>query len=474
MRQPLVARAIAQARPIKHARLRATRTVSRRLRASGEGSSTVLSRMPHVAGFSAPGRREPDGRPHGLQRRLRPAHGDRPGAARSPRSRRAGRRVGRARRAELPGRGRGRGRRQRPSPPRSSRRGALRRRRGAGAHRAGRARAAADLDDHARRCRSGPGSSSSSALSVALALALADLAGSTVDRGRRRAPGARGRDRSATGVPGGLMDQLASLFGRAGHALLIDCRDTAVDPGADPAGDRGRRRALRRAPHARRVASTRRAVPSAKRSRPRSASRALRDATPEQVRRLAARASCRHRERARARRPPRRCRPATSRCSARCCSRATPASATTTRCRRRSSTCSSSSSSRAARPARGSPAPASAGASSRSRSANHADDVLAKATLRYRAATGIEPTGFVAQAVDGARSTDGADAGYIRPRSSAFFCSYSAVGDVALVAQAARAARSARAPPRAGAGRRRRRGAGCTIATGMLRVSIWR
>ena len=34
---------------------------------------------------------------------------------------------------------------------------------------------------------------------------------------------------------------------------------------------------------------------------------------------------------------------------------------------------------------------------------NHADDVLAKATLRYRAATGREPQGFVARAVDGAR-----------------------------------------------------------------------
>jgi galactokinase len=33
---------------------------------------------------------------------------------------------------------------------------------------------------------------------------------------------------------------------------------------------------------------------------------------------------------------------------------------------------------------------------------NHADDVLAKTTLRYRAATGIEPMGFVARAVDGA------------------------------------------------------------------------
>jgi galactokinase len=37
---------------------------------------------------------------------------------------------------------------------------------------------------------------------------------------------------------------------------------------------------------------------------------------------------------------------------------------------------------------------------------NHADDVLAKATLRYRTATGIEPTGFVARAVDGARVID--------------------------------------------------------------------
>ncbi len=37
---------------------------------------------------------------------------------------------------------------------------------------------------------------------------------------------------------------------------------------------------------------------------------------------------------------------------------------------------------------------------------NHADDVLAKATLRYRTATGIDATGFVARAVDGARVSD--------------------------------------------------------------------
>jgi galactokinase len=34
---------------------------------------------------------------------------------------------------------------------------------------------------------------------------------------------------------------------------------------------------------------------------------------------------------------------------------------------------------------------------------NHADDVLAKTALRYRAATGIEPMGFVARGRDGAR-----------------------------------------------------------------------
>ena len=38
---------------------------------------------------------------------------------------------------------------------------------------------------------------------------------------------------------------------------------------------------------------------------------------------------------------------------------------------------------------------------------NHADDVLAKTTLRYREATGIEPSGFVAHAIDGAHMVDG-------------------------------------------------------------------
>jgi galactokinase len=75
----------------------------------------------------------------------------------------------------------------------------------------------------------GWGLSSSSALSVALTLALADLAGLSVDR-IETARLALAAEVEATGVPGGLMDQLAALFGQAGHALLIDCRVPTIQP----------------------------------------------------------------------------------------------------------------------------------------------------------------------------------------------------------------------------------------------------
>lgn len=75
----------------------------------------------------------------------------------------------------------------------------------------------------------GSGLSSSSALAVALTVALADTAGLGLDR-RDLARTALEAEVRATGVPGGLMDQLASLFGEAGHALLIDCRDLSIDP----------------------------------------------------------------------------------------------------------------------------------------------------------------------------------------------------------------------------------------------------
>jgi galactokinase len=77
----------------------------------------------------------------------------------------------------------------------------------------------------------GSGLSSSSALAVALTLG---LGGDDLDR-RVAARLASAAETAATGVPGGLMDQLASLFGQAGHALLIDCRTQLVTPVVIPA-----------------------------------------------------------------------------------------------------------------------------------------------------------------------------------------------------------------------------------------------
>jgi len=75
----------------------------------------------------------------------------------------------------------------------------------------------------------GSGLSSSSALSVALTLGLADAGGIELDR-HEAAHVALDAEVRATGVPGGLMDQLTSLFGEADHALLIDCRSLDMEP----------------------------------------------------------------------------------------------------------------------------------------------------------------------------------------------------------------------------------------------------
>jgi galactokinase len=77
----------------------------------------------------------------------------------------------------------------------------------------------------------GAGLSSSAALEVAVALALgfdgppAELAHLT-----QRA------EQEASGVPCGIMDQLSSAAGVAGHALLIDCHDLTVEPVPIPDG----------------------------------------------------------------------------------------------------------------------------------------------------------------------------------------------------------------------------------------------
>ena len=69
----------------------------------------------------------------------------------------------------------------------------------------------------------GSGLSSSAALEVACAVALAGVADWEPDP-IELARACRAAEELATGVAGGIMDQLASISGRADRALLIDCR----------------------------------------------------------------------------------------------------------------------------------------------------------------------------------------------------------------------------------------------------------
>jgi galactokinase len=73
----------------------------------------------------------------------------------------------------------------------------------------------------------GTGLSSSAALEVAVALAL--VGDDRVDRTQLALACQRAEHR-ASGVPCGIMDQLASLLGVEGHALLVDCTTLDVTP----------------------------------------------------------------------------------------------------------------------------------------------------------------------------------------------------------------------------------------------------
>ena len=81
----------------------------------------------------------------------------------------------------------------------------------------------------------GSGLSSSAALEVSLALALCDGADLRLDAADV-ALACRRAEHLATGVPSGIMDQLASTSGREGHALLIDCRSLELEAVAMPPG----------------------------------------------------------------------------------------------------------------------------------------------------------------------------------------------------------------------------------------------
>jgi galactokinase len=81
----------------------------------------------------------------------------------------------------------------------------------------------------------GSGLSSSAALECSVALALTGLYQVTVPRPELAAL-ARRAENEFVGAPCGIMDQFVALLGRAGHALLLDCREvTATAVPLDPA-----------------------------------------------------------------------------------------------------------------------------------------------------------------------------------------------------------------------------------------------
>ncbi len=74
----------------------------------------------------------------------------------------------------------------------------------------------------------GSGLSSSAAFTVAVTIAAAEIGGLALN-GRALALAAQTAEQQATGLPCGVMDQMASVFGRADHALLLDCRSLAIE-----------------------------------------------------------------------------------------------------------------------------------------------------------------------------------------------------------------------------------------------------
>jgi galactokinase len=127
----------------------------------------------------------------------------------------------------------------------------------------------------------GSGLSSSAALEVACAHMLCGIAGFELSP-RELAHACQHAELIATGVPCGIMDQLASVAGVAGRALLIDCRSLEVEPVPLPHGLRilvvhsGMARTLADSVYAERRAACEAAARCLGLG-------ALRDASPEQV-----------------------------------------------------------------------------------------------------------------------------------------------------------------------------------------------
>ena len=130
----------------------------------------------------------------------------------------------------------------------------------------------------------GAGLSSSAAFEVACAGALCDVAGFTLG-GTDLAIAAQRAEHIATGVPCGIQDQMASVFGRTDHAVFLDCRSLSVEHVAMPSAlsvlvvHSGVERTLEGSPYARRRAESEAVATQL-------GVRVLRDATFDQVRDL--------------------------------------------------------------------------------------------------------------------------------------------------------------------------------------------
>ena len=338
------------------ARSTTTRAGSSRWRSTATSWST-RSRAP--TGESSRARRDLDGRRRGRGRRER--------RRRAPAARvgtRGRRRRPRARRA----RARAGGRRPRDHVDGSDRRRPVveRRLRGRG---------------RARRCR--------------------DVAGFELAP-RELALAAQRAEHVATGVPCGIQDQLASVFGRAGHALLLDCRTLEIEPLADAGRSAACSSCIPESPARSKAPRTRSGAPRASKSARDSACARCATRRFEQVRdqprgRHAVTEMARVRAFADALRAGRhrRARAADAREPRVVARRHGGVDPRTRRARRVPGR-------RGRARRRASPAPASAAASSRSVPADTADAIAAAATSAYRERTGREPTAWIVHAAAGA------------------------------------------------------------------------
>ncbi len=143
-------------------------------------------------------------------------------------------------------------------------------------------RPAVGIDAHVTsNLPAGCGLSSSAAFEVALALALATAARFEV-KPLTLARACQAAELAATGVPCGIQDQVASIAGAHGHAVLLDCRDLSITSLPIPDGigvvvvDSGVARTLEGSPWAARRAES---FADAERA----GVRVLRDATVAQV-----------------------------------------------------------------------------------------------------------------------------------------------------------------------------------------------